>query len=63
MNTILVWVLVSVGGYGGNQQITYSQPMPDLATCEFLRKNTEQLMSKSYALRARCVQIRIVVTR
>ena len=62
MNTILVWVLVSVGGYGGNQ-ITYSQPMPDLATCEFLLKNTEQLVSKSYALRARCVQIRIMVVK
>lgn len=62
MNTILVWVLVSVGGYGGNQ-ITYSPPMPDLATCEFVRKNTEELVSKSYALNARCVQIRIMVTR
>lgn len=62
MNTVLVWVLVSVGGYGGNQ-ITYSQPMPDLATCEVLRKSAEEVMSKSYTLRARCVQIRMVVTK
>lgn len=77
MNTVLVWVLVTLGGAGGDQ-VTYSPPMPDLATCEFLRKNaletspSDQLQPRwflrketrpSAQLQARCIQIPMVVTR
>lgn len=56
MNTILVWVLVNVGGYSSNQ-VVYSPPMPDQATCEFLQKNMPG------NIRSKCVQIRMVVTK
>ena len=56
MNTILVWVLVTVGGYNSNQ-VVYSPPMSDLATCEFLQKNMPD------NIRSKCVQIRMVVTK
>ena len=58
MNTILVWVLVNVGGYSRNQ-VVYSPPMPDLATCEFLQKN----IPDPGTIRSKCVQIRMVVTK
>ena len=57
MNTILVWVLVTVGGYNSNQ-VVYSPPMLDLATCQFLQKT----MSDTH-IRGRCVQIRMVGTK
>lgn len=60
MNTILVWVLVTVGGNNTNQ-IVYSPPMPDLATCEFLQKNMPD--PSPYTIRSKCVQIRMVVTK
>ncbi len=59
MNTILVWVLVTVGGYNSNQ-VVYSQPMPDLAMCEFLQKN---MPGYSGYVKSKCVQIRMVVTK
>lgn len=66
MNTVLVWVLVSVGGYDGNQ-VTYSPPMPDLVACEFLQKSASDIFTSRTSLpgkvRSRCVQIRIVVTK
>lgn len=58
MNTILVWVLVTVGGYNINQ-VVYSPPMPDLATCQFLQNN----MPDAGINRSKCVQIRMVVTK
>lgn len=61
MNTVLVWVLVTLGGYGGDQ-VTYSPPMPDLATCEFLRNNALETR-RSAQLQARCIQIRMVVVK
>lgn len=61
MNTVLVWVLITLGGAGGDQ-MTYSPPMPDLATCEFLKKNALETRP-SAQLKARCVQIRIMVPR
>ena len=57
MNTILVWVLITVGGPRANE-VVYSPPMPDLPTCQFLQKT----MSDSH-IRGRCVQIRMVDTK
>lgn len=59
MNTILVWILVSVGGFNSNQ-VTYSPPMPDLATCEFVQKN---MPGYSGYVKSKCVQIHMVVTK
>jgi hypothetical protein len=60
MNTVLVWVLVTVGGYNGNQ-VVYSPPMPDLETCEFLKKNTYDITySRVFG---RCIQIKTMVTK
>ena len=58
MNAVLVWVLVSVGGYAGND-VVYSPPMADRATCEFLQKS----MPVDYKLHTRCIQINMVVTK
>ena len=60
MNTILVWVLVTVGG-SHRDQVVYSPPMPDLPTCQSFQKNT--VAEAPYTLRSRCVQIRMVVTK
>jgi hypothetical protein len=59
MNTILVWVMVTIGGYNGDQ-VVYSPPMPDLATCEFLKTNTREVVQR---VDARCIQIKMVVTK
>ena len=66
MNTVLVWVLVTVGGYAGVRDVVYSPPMPDLKTCEHLRDSVQVLRdtpTNPTTERARCVQIRIVVTK
>ena len=60
MNAVLVWVLVSVGGYNSNQ-VYYSPPMQDLATCEFLQKNLPR--RSAYDVYSRCVQIKMVVSK
>lgn len=65
MNTVLVWVLVTLGGYGG-KHVVYSPPMPDLKTCEHLQKNTQMLSHGEGAVGAfnsRCVQIQVVITK
>ena len=62
MNTIVVWYLVTVGGYGSNQ-VVYSPPMQDLASCQFLKKSTEEIVPQNYTLRARCIQFKTVVTK
>jgi len=61
MTTILVWFLISSGGYGSSD-VVYSPPLPDLATCQFLQKNTESIMSFPNN-HTRCVQINMVVTK
>jgi hypothetical protein len=57
MNTILVWVLITVGGANGNQ-VVYSPPMADLESCQRLQKEAEALKPTSN-IRAQCVQIRV----
>ena len=57
MNTILVWVLITVGGANGNQ-VVYSPPMADQESCQRLQKAAEGLRPTS-DIRTQCVQIRI----
>jgi len=57
MNTVALWFLVSVGGYNGNQ-VVYSPPMHDLATCQFLKKSTEEIPNPNYYVHSRCIQIK-----
>jgi hypothetical protein len=59
MNTILVWILVSVGGNNGNQ-VVYSPNFADLATCEVVRKSAEDSAS-GYRIRSQCLQVKVVV--
>jgi len=58
MNTVLVWVLVTLGNY--QSAVVYSPPMPDLAMCEHLQKS---LYETRNVFSTRCVQIRMVVTK
>lgn len=62
MNTVLVWVLVTIGGYNGNQ-VVYSPPMPDLATCQYLKKSIEEDLKQRYLGRAGCIQIKTMVAK
>ena len=55
MNTVLVWVLVTLGGYGGNT-VTYSPYIADRKSCEFLQDS----LPNSNILTSRCIQIRVV---
>jgi hypothetical protein len=57
MNTILVWVLITVGGANGNQ-VVYSPPMADLESCQRLQKAAEEVRS-TRNVSAQCVQIRV----
>jgi hypothetical protein len=62
MNTILVWILVSVGGNGGNQ-LTYSPQFADLVSCEAVQKSANKSRrDNSYKtdVPAQCVQVRVV---
>ena len=56
MNTVLVWVLITIGN-----QATYSPPMLDLAACESLQKAVRETVR--YGPTTRCVQIRMVVVK
>lgn len=56
MNTILVWILVSIGGYNGNN-VTYSPPMHELESCLRMQKTVKEFGAQ---LNTRCVQISII---
>ena len=62
MNTVALWFLVTVGGYNSNN-VVYSPPMKNLATCQFLKKSTEEITPDSFRIRARCIQIETVVLK
>lgn len=57
MNTILVWIFVSVGGYNGNE-VFYSPPMADLESCQRLQNSSSELRRPAI-IAGQCVQIRI----
>ena len=50
MKTLLVWILVTTGGYNGNV-VSYSPPLADLKSCEFLMQNVPTS--------GKCIQVRI----
>ena len=58
MNTILVWVLISVGGYNSNQ-VTYSPPLADLESCQRIQKAARELADSRFRVYSQCVQIRV----
>lgn len=53
---IVVWILVSVGGYSTNN-VTYSPPFADLASC---RKVAVE-MGDDFPRRSKCVEVSIPV--
>ena len=53
MNTILVWVLVTVGGYNSSE-VNYSPPLADLTSCQRLLDSVAGMPR-----RAQCVQISV----
>jgi hypothetical protein len=62
MNTILVWILVSVGGHSGNQ-ITYSPQFTDLASCEAVQNSANKSLRHNgyrHDASAQCVQVKVV---
>lgn len=54
MKIILVWVLVTVGGYS-NTTPTYGPELVDLASCEHLQNN----LPDNKRLSSRCIQIKV----
>jgi len=58
MNTVLVWVLVTLGNY--QSALVYSPPMPDKEMCEQLQKS---IVETRNVFSTRCVQIRMVVIK
>jgi hypothetical protein len=62
MNTILVWILVSVAGPTGNQ-LAYSPQFADLASCEAVQNSANKnRRNNGYRtdIPAQCVQVRVV---
>ena len=53
--TAVVWVLVSYP----HGVVTYSPPLKDLQSCEFLQKS----LPDNVAIHTRCVQINMAVTK
>lgn len=59
--TVLVWVLVSIGGYGNNTP-SYSLPLADLESCQRMQASANEIMSNTgwQKLRSQCVQVKVV---
>jgi len=56
-STILVWFLVTSGGYNSNN-LTYSPPVATQADCKHLHQNTPDVYGK---VRGRCIQVAVPV--
>lgn len=54
MTMAFVWVLVTVGGYNGNN-VVYSPYLYDLESCQFLQKN----LPRQERVYSQCVQIKV----
>jgi hypothetical protein len=60
MNTVLVWILVSIGGYNTNT-ITYSPPMADLESCQRMQKSINDLYPGGQPrARVQCIQVKVL---
>lgn len=55
MKTVIVWYLVTVGGYYNNT-VTYSPPLEDAKACKFLQEN----MPRREIVNSRCIELRVV---
>jgi hypothetical protein len=61
MKTIVIWYLITLGG-ASNNDVIYSPPLPDLATCEQLQKNIGEIPAYGKTqYRSRCVKLETVV--
>ena len=58
MTSILVWVLVAVGGYNGSE-VSYSSPLTDLESCQRLQDSIKLIADLPDRVRTRCVQIKV----
>jgi hypothetical protein len=59
MNTVLVWILVTVNStYYGYKTVTYSPPLADLESCQRLADNVRMDVDRS--ITTQCVQVRVV---
>jgi hypothetical protein len=59
MNTILVWVLITVGG-ANSTQVTYSPPLADLESCQRVQKAAKELTGgERRGSYSQCVQIQV----
>lgn len=59
MNTILVWILVTVS-HSSDRIVSYSPPMADLESCQYLAANLPPVAEANKVYKARCVQVRVV---
>jgi hypothetical protein len=61
MNTILVWVLVTVGG-AHSSDVSYSPQVADLDSCVRMQKAADELREKLRlrGMSTKCVQITVV---
>ena len=56
MKFIIVWYLISSGGYNSNQ-VVYSPPMPTVQDCQALAKT----LPYEYSSGKQCVQLKVVI--
>ena len=57
MNTVLVWVLVTINSTAnGYRTATYSPPVADLESCQRLA----DLVNKAHLITTQCVQVKVV---
>lgn len=56
MTTIILWYLVSWGGYNHDNNIVYSPPMKDIETCQTLKKEIGSIEDLKY-VETFCIQI------
>lgn len=63
MKEVLVWMLVTVnsGNSFSTKRVEFSPPMNDIDSCLRLKQAVEK--ASYYEVRARCVQIRMVVSK
>jgi hypothetical protein len=63
MNTIaIVWILVSVGGYG-TTQVVYSPSMQTEEACQSLKRAINHTTGAGNPVRSTCVQLPAVVSK
>lgn len=59
MNTVLVWILVTVS-YSSDWIVSYSPPMADLESCQYLAANLPEVAMANKVYKAKCVQVKVI---